>query len=265
MTTLDEFNGYGEEIQQRLYLRTFPIAVKLLEKIEDIPEAATRPKKDIGCHFALCQGFAMSRREGATVAFLKEDHWCYVPVVALGHAESPEFVLEGNIDYPDRMASLEAAKHIAKNADHLEYEKYVGIVSAPLKSATFEPDLVIIYCNSAQLRSLLSGMRYKDGYVVKSKLEPGGACVHSTVPVINTGECNVVVPCMGDRAVGLAQDDEMIFSVPKGKIEDLMLGLRHFDEAGVGFPIKFKMQPDYPIWPSYRKIGRMIGMDMPKS
>jgi len=28
----------------------------------------------------------------------------------------------------------------------------------------------------------------------------------------------------------LAQDDEMIFSIPKSKLEDLMLGLRYLDE-----------------------------------
>ena len=265
MTTLSDYNSYGEEIEKRLLLRTFPIAIKLLEKEKDIPETATRPKRDLSVHLGLCQGFAMSRREGATVAFLKEDHWCYVPVIAFGLAEPPEFVLEGHIDYPERIANLEAAKNIAKNAVHLEFERYAGIVSAPLKLTTFEPDLVIIYCNSAQLRSLLSGMRYKDGCRVTTTLEPGGACVQSTVPVIQSGECKVTVPCMGDRRLALAQDDEMIFSVPKGRLEDLMLGIRHFDEAGLGFPIKFTMRPEYPMTGSYRKVGKMIGMDIPTS
>jgi uncharacterized protein (DUF169 family) len=264
MTTLSEYNSYGEEIQKRLFLRTFPIAIKLLEEKEDIPEAATRPKRDLGFHLGLCQGFAMSRREGATVAFMKEDHWCYVPIIALGIAEPPEYVLEGNVEYPERISNLETAKNVAKNAVHLEYGRYAGIVSAPLKSTTFEPDLVIIYCDSAQLRSLLSGMKYKDGYVVTTALEPGGACIQSTVPVIRSGECKVSVPCMGDRMVGLAQDDEMIFSVPKGKLGDLMIGIRHFHEAGLGFPIKFTVRPDYQMMPKYKKVGKMIGMDIPK-
>ena len=74
----------------------------------------------------------------------------------------------------------------------------------------------------------------------------------------------VTVPCMGDRRRALAQDDEMIFSIPKERLEDLMLGIRHFDEAGLGFPIKFDMRPDYPMMESYLKVGKMIGMDMPE-
>jgi len=262
MPTLNDFNSYGEELEKRLLLKTFPVAIKLLEREGEIPEAATRPKRDIGCHIALCQGFSMSRREGAMMALLKEDQWCYVPIIAYGIAEPPNYVLEGNIEYPERIADLEAARSVVKNAPRLEYGKYVGIVSAPLKSTVFEPDLVIIYCNSAQLRSLLSGMRYKDGYRVTSTLEPGGACVQCTVPVILSGECQVTVPCMGDRRLALAQDDEMIFSVPKGRLEDLMIGIRHFDEAGVGFPVKFLTRPDYPLSDKYKKVGNMIGMEM---
>ena len=53
MTTLKNINSYGEEIERRILLRTSPIAVKLLEKEEDIPEGAVRPKRDLGCHLAL--------------------------------------------------------------------------------------------------------------------------------------------------------------------------------------------------------------------
>lgn len=262
MATLKELNGFGEELRNQLLLKTYPIAIKLLEKESEIPKEATRPKRDLGHHIALCQGFSMSRREGATVVMTKADHWCYVPVIALGHAESPEFVLEGNMDYPSRIADLETAKKIAKNAAHLDLGKYSAIVSAPLDSATFIPDLVTIYGDSAQLRFLLSAIRYKNGYRVTSLLEPGGACVQATVPVLKTGECNVAVPCMGDRTLALAQDDEMIFSIPTNKMDDLMAGMRHFDKTGPVSPIKFNMRFDYQLMESYKKTGRLVGLEM---
>ena len=262
MTSLRHFRNYGEELRERLRLKTYPIAVKMLKKETEIPKGAVRPKKDTGRHLALCQSFAMARREGTTVAMLKKDHWCYVPVIALGQAKTPDYILKGNMEYPARIANLKAAKNIAKNAIHLEYGKYVGIVAAPLKSTPFKPDLVIIYCNPAQLRFLLAGMRYKNGYQVTTTLEPGGACVNATVPVLLNGECKVTVPCMGDCRLALAQDDEMIFSVPGEKLEDLMAGIRHFDAEGAGYPIKYAMQLESPPSESYRKVGRMIGLDM---
>ena len=264
MPTLSDFNSYGEELERQLRLNTFPLAVKLLEKEEDVPEGSIRPKRDLGYHLFLCQGFAMSRREGKLVAMLKEDMWCYVPVIALGLAEPPEYYLAGHVDFPLRVRTLEAAKNLVDTSPRLEYGRYVGIVSAPLKTANFEPDLVVIYCNSVQLMTLLSGIRYKEGHQVTTTLSPGSACVYSTVPVIQDGKCQVAVPCGGDRRWAIAQDDEIVFSVPKEKLKDLMLGLRHFDESGPVLPIGFVMRPEATLPESYVKIGRMVGMEMDK-
>ncbi len=112
MPNLSEYNKYGEELEKRLQLKTFLFAVKLLKKAEDIPEGAVRPKKDLGSHLALCQGFSLSRRDGQTVAMMKEDNWCYAPMIALGFGEPPEHYLEGHTDFPARVTSLEAARNI---------------------------------------------------------------------------------------------------------------------------------------------------------
>ena len=224
MAAVSEFNKYGEELEARLLLKTSPIAIKMLKTEADIPKGAIRPRKDTGSHLDLCQGFAMSRRERAVVAMLKEDHWCYVPVIAHGLAEPPDYVLEGNIGL-----SLEGCGSTGRQGSGEEFPP-LGIWKihrhcvGPLRRADFQPDLVAIYCNSAQLRCLLVGIRYKKGYRVTSTLEPGGACVQCTVPVLKTGECQVALPCGGDRRNALAQDDELIFSVPAHLMEDLMAG-----------------------------------------
>ena len=263
MKAVSDFNRCGEELETRLLLRTSPIAIKMLEGEEDIPTGAIKPRKDLGVHLGLCQAFAKSRRERVTVAMLNGDNWCFLPVISLGLAKAPEFFLEGHTDFPERVADSEAAKNLARTFPRLEYGKYIGVVSAPLRSANFEPDLVVVYCNSAQLRCLLTGMKYRTGYVVTSHLDPGGACVHCTVPVLKSGECHVTVPCGGDRRRALAQDDEMIFSLPANRLENLMLGLRHFDETGFGYnQFAPDMRPDYPLPDLYVKVAKMLGMDM---
>ena len=52
MTKVSEINRFGEELEQLLLLQTSPIAVKMLEKEDDIPEGTVRPKKDRGYHLA---------------------------------------------------------------------------------------------------------------------------------------------------------------------------------------------------------------------
>jgi uncharacterized protein (DUF169 family) len=265
MLSLSDLNGFGEEIERRVQLRTSPIAIMLLKNERDIPAGAIRPKRDLGFHLALCQAFAMSRREKKTVAMLKEDQWCYLPVISFGFAAPPDFFLEGNTFVKFSVGDLKAAGELANALPRLEHGKYVGVVSAPLSTANFDPDMVVIYCNTNQLRCLLSGVKYKDGYLVKPTLDPSGACFQATVPVMQTGECQVTVPCGGDRAHALAQDDEMIFSIPKSRLEDLMFGLRHFDEVGRGYT-RFApdMRPEYPLSDLYLKAGQMVGIEVSK-
>ena len=80
------------------------------------------------------------------------------------------------------------------------------------------------------------GREYKEGYNLKCALSGHAACVYAVIPAIQTGECQVAVPCRGDHDRAMAGDDEMIFTVPKGRLEDLMLGLRHIESTGSKLP-----------------------------
>jgi hypothetical protein len=62
----------------------------------------------------------------------------------------------------------------------------------------------LVYCNTNQLRCLLSALKYKDGTIVNSSLDTSGACLQCTVPAIQTGKCQETVPCGADRASELA-------------------------------------------------------------
>lgn len=63
--------------------------------VPSVGDGAVRPKRDLDHHLALCQAFTLSRRNKSTVAMLKEDHWCYLPVIAFGLAQPPDFFREG--------------------------------------------------------------------------------------------------------------------------------------------------------------------------
>ena len=259
MSDLSIYREYGEELERRLRLKTFPIALKLLAKEVDIPKDAQRPLKDFGYHYALCQSFQLSRRDGVTIAMLKEDHWCFEPVVGYGLGEPPEFFLEGHNRYPRDVETLEAGKHYAEEFPRLEVGKYIGTVSAPLKTTSFEPDVVIIYCDSMQLSLLLLGREYRDGRNLKCALSGHAACVYGVVPSIQNGQYQVAVPCRGDHYFAMAGDEEMIFTVPKGRLEELMIGLREIEKTGSKLPKGYRFLPEYPMSQNYDKIAKLMG------
>jgi uncharacterized protein (DUF169 family) len=245
MATVKDFNRYGEELENLLGLHTSPIAAKMLEKEEDIPEGAIRPKKDRSYHLAQCQAFAMSRRERVTVAMLKEDNWCPGAVISYGLVPKPD----------------DPAARAQNTYECFEYGKYIGILTAPLKKAAFEPDVVIIYCDTNQLRIILLSLKMEDRPLVKSNFFPF-SCSHSIVPVMLNGEYWINLPDPGEYARALTIAGEMMFSVPRDRLAALVENLGQFDRNESGFAHEqMMMRPDFPQPELYREIFEAWGMD----
>ena len=260
MTTAKEYNSYGEELEELLKLRTSPIAVKMLEKEADIPKEAVRPKRDRGHHLAQCQAFALSRRRGETIAMLKEDNWCWAPLIGYGLVPPPDEKIISPMIYI--VKDMKAARKIAEGFPRLEHGKYIGILSAPLKTASFAPDLVLVYSNTAQLRSMLLAVKYKEGHLVKSQFDPIDSCVYSTVPVILNGQYRITLPDPGEYERAMAEEGEIILSVPPAKMEELVEGLRFFQERKLGYThLTMEMRPDFPQPPFYKELFKMWGLD----
>ena len=247
MTKLKDYNECGAELERLLLLRTSPIAVKMLEDEADIPEGAFRPKKDHGYHLAQCQAFAMSRRQKETVAMLTEDHWCWAPLMGYGLVEADEdFFSRSNISFPC-----------------LERGKYIGMVTAPLKTASFEPDLVLIYSNTAQLRTILMIAKYQEKVPIPSEFDPIDSCVYSVIPVLLNGKYRITIPDPGEYERAMAGEDEIIFSVPIDKLEPLVAGLKQREERNAGYTsFKMEMRPDFPRPAFYKDIFKKLGLDV---
>ena len=124
----------------------------------------------------------------------------------------------------------------------------------------------MIYSNNmAQLRHLLFSLRYLNGTQVTSTIDPIGSCVHSVVPSLLNGECEVTVPDPGDYERANAQDDEMILTVPTRRLKELMDGVYHFEKSGMGFRrFSYPVQPNFQQPPFYEEYFRKWGLDAPK-
>ncbi|MBN1855940.1 MAG: DUF169 domain-containing protein, partial [Dehalococcoidia bacterium] len=244
---LSTYHSYAEELERRARLKTYPIAIRLLREGEDVPEEMTRPKRDMGIHMSLCQAFEMSRRDGTPMAMLREDMWCPEPVIGFGLQEAPAYFIEGHNRYPRDVASQEAGHVYAEELPKLPTGMYTGVLSAPLHSTSFEPDVITIYCIPAQLSQLLLGHEYKDGHNLNCDLSSHAACVYGVVPVLQNGRSQVAIPCRGDRYSAMAEDDEMLLSVTPQGLQDLITALRYLETTGSVYPKGYRMHLEYPL------------------
>jgi uncharacterized protein (DUF169 family) len=264
MTSQTTFNTYGADLEKMLHLRTYPIAIKMLESESEVPEGAIRPKKDRGEHYAVCQAFSLARRQGMTMAMFLEDHWCFEPIISYGLVETPQDYLDGFTNSFFIADKEEAARH-AREMTRLPLGQYPGVVMGPLKTANFDPDLTMIYCNPAQLRHLLLSLRYLNGTLVTSTFDPIGSCVYSVIPPLQDGDCRIAVPDPGDFERAGADEDEMVFTVPTSRLKELMDGVYHFEEIGMGFRrFSLVMAADYQQPPFYEEYFKRWGLDARK-
>lgn len=241
--TLSDFNKYGEELENSLLLRTSPVAVKMLEKEADIPKEAFRPKRDGGYHIAQCQAFGMSRREGKTVAMLKEDHWCPTALMAYGIVPKPENM-----------------SMFGESFTSFEVGKYIGVATAPLKKASFTPDVVLIYLNPAQLRGVLLAAMYGNASQVSTHLFLP-SCGHCVVDPMLTGKYCVVLPDPGEYQRALTLEEEMILAVPRDKMSALTTGLRRGGRPYSHRDQYMSMHPDFEQPQFYKDMFKSWGLD----
>lgn len=263
-TSAAAMNAYGADLLNMLVLRTYPIAIKMLKNESEIPKGAVRPKKDLGTHYAACQAFGIVRRRGTTLAMFIEDHWCFEPIIAYGLVEPPEDFLQGS-GSAFFVQSKEGAKERSSNIALLPHGKYAGMVLAPLHKANFSPDLTMIYCNATQLRHMLFSYMNKNGRRVTSTLDPIWSCVHSIVPSLMKGTCEVTVPDPGDFERGGAGDDEMVFTVPSSQMKEFMDGVYHYEKMGMGYrSFGRDLRGDFQQPSFYQQYFKKWGLDTPK-
>jgi uncharacterized protein (DUF169 family) len=245
MTTLKEFNRCGEELERLMLLRTSPLAVKMLEKESDIPAGAVRPYRDRGIHLAQCQAFALSRRQKETIAMLKEDNWCFAALIAYGLVDKPKDPeLQRFLGFPT-----------------FPRDKYIGIVSAPLRTANFEPDVVIIYSNTAQLRNMLLPFHFGgEEELVDYHFFPP-ACAYQVIPVMNNGKLMVTLPDPGDYHRALAAEDEIILSVPAARMLKMLEGVKEVEKGDFAYSrANMYMLNDFPQPEFYQMLFKRWGL-----
>ena len=247
LPALKQFNNFGDEMESLVLLRSSPIAVKMLKSEADIPQGALRPKKDRNKHYAQCQVFSLSRRDRMTVAMLKDDNWCLGPLLAYGL-----------VDGSGTTGGNSKIQH-----KRFEYGKYVGILTAPLRSAVFEPDLVLIYSDTNQLRDMLLSLKEEEKPKVRANFFPQSCAFCITNPILDN-EYWINLPDPGEYVRALTQPGEMIFSIPKSKLSEFMEGIRKFYKESMYAHEQMMMEADFPQPDLYKKRFEAWGMEHSK-
>lgn len=237
----------NEAVTTYLRPQTFPLAVRMCQT-DELPERVRLPMRDLGFKVALCQAITMARRYGWVVAQALDDSSCSLGALSLGFLFPKEGWLDGS--FGETLGQdKETAAASAQNLPCLEYGRYSHVLMAPLERAVFEPQVVVVYGNPAQVMRLIQG-RLADGTSRLSFDVRGGAsCANCIALPIITDECQLVMPGPGERINCSAQDSEMAVAIPISKVDQVVSGLEAGHRSGIlryPTPNYLRFQPQHP-------------------
>lgn len=223
--------------------QTYPLAIKMLGNENEIPDDAKNPLRDFGVPFTLCQAIGLCRREDLTVVLDRDSQSCPIALAGLGFVRPQEYLSGKHVLAPINQ-SAEARKKIAETMPRFEFGKYSHILISPILKAAFDPDVILLYGNGAQVMRMIQAAVFESGGAVTSRSAGSGGCLLPIVASIQENECKYVLPGNGERRIGLVAHEEMAFAMPKSRFEEVVKGLS----------LTHKGKQTYPISPGYLKL-----------
>lgn len=227
---------------------SFPLAVRMVREGESLPERTKRPAADLGCQIAVCQTFSMARRYGWQMAVGQEDISCPLALTAFGFKNEPETFSCGEMCGGMFTQSDQVGAKTEAQVPKFSFQSYRFILTAPISRAAFEPDLYLIYGNSAQVMRMLTACLWKEGGYLTSRFSGRLDCADICIETMQTGRPQVVLPCYGDRVFGQTQDHEMALTLPAGMEQEIITGLEGTHKGGIRYPVPSFLQyePKFP-------------------
>jgi uncharacterized protein (DUF169 family) len=180
------------ELQTYLRPQTFPVAIRMLGPDEAIPERARRPARDFKKLSMSCQVIDMARRYGWTIALTREDHICSLGITAIGFDKPLPIYNVGTLCEGMYTETKEAGQRSEAAIDKFAPGEYHCVLVAPLDRATFEPHVVCVYANPAQVMRLTQAALWKRGGRLTSSFEGRAVCADIIVTTMKTGEPQVI-------------------------------------------------------------------------
>src|SRR3990170_3101905 len=226
-----------KELQFYIRPQSFPVAVRMLKPGEEIPEKAKRPARDFKKLSMNCQVIDMARRYGWMIALTREDHICSLGITALGFDRPTHLYNSGTLCEGIYTETAEAGQRSEAAVDKFAYGESSCLLVGPLDRAPYEPHVVVVYANPAQVMRLTQAALWKRGGKLTSSFGGRIDCSEIIVTTMKTDEPQVILPCSGDRIFGQTQDHEMAFTIPWSKMEEIVEGLQCTHAGGIRYPI----------------------------
>lgn len=244
---------FDEALKEHVRPDNFPVAVRMVKADEHLPERVKYPFKDMQIKIAVCQAIGMARRYGWVMAVGEEDLSCPLAAAVFGFRKAKASYFDGQACAGIYTETAEGGKLSEAGVAKYAYKEFAYVLAAPLHRTSFEPQVVVIYANPAQVLRLLTAALWRSGGRMTSSFGGRIDCAEEIIVPQRSGKCELVLPCYGDRIFSQTQDHEMAFAIPANRIEEIVEGLAGTHSGGIRYPIPSFLRYTGEFPPQYHR------------
>ncbi len=235
MRTSRDWGKVVRRMELLMRLKSFPVAFKLLEKKEALAEVPFLRR--MNHKVTLCQLITTVRTYDWTVGADLDDFISPMCPSIIGLTALPEVVRDGTFRSIVWTKTREDGRKFENSIPRLPAGKYQAAALAPLVYNPFDPDIVLIYGNPAQMILLINALQFEDYEVMEFYCVGESSCSDVIARCYLRGKPSLSIPCYGERRYGHAQDDELVMALPAGMMEKALRGLEALYKRGIRYPI----------------------------
>ena len=224
-------------IERLMRLKSFPVAFKLLEKKQSLAEIPFLRR--MSHKSTLCQMINLARNFDWTVGADKGDFISAMCPSIIGLAEILPYMADGTFRSIVWTKGRTDGKKYETGIPRLETGKYEAVALAPLVYNPFDPDIILIYANPAQMMLLINALQFEDYEVMQFFCVGESSCSDAIARCYLTGKPSLTIPCYGERRYGHAQDDELVMAIPAGMLDKAVKGMEALYRRGIRYPISY--------------------------
>ena len=233
--TKHDYEKITRTLETLLRVKTFPVALKLLA---DKAELDKNPYVRRWPHpLSLCQLITIVRTHDWTVGATAEELMSPNCRSIVGLEELPDYVVDGRMRAMVWVESQEDGKKCEAAIPRIMTGKYQAVVLAPMVYQPFDPDMVLIYANPAQMCLLLNALQFDSYERFDFHFSGETSCGDVIAQCHNTQKPALSIPCFGERRFGAAMDDELAMALPPDEYVRAVENLQKLYERGIRYPI----------------------------
>jgi dephospho-CoA kinase len=237
MKSQTDWKKVVRRIELLMRLKSFPVAFKMLKKKEELTQIPFIRRA--GHKISLCQLITQVRNSDWTVGAEADDFLSPECPSMLGLTDIPEVYRDGTARSMTWVRSRKDGAKYEASIPRLPLDSYEAVVMAPLVYEPFDPDIVLIYANPAQMMLLINSLQFEDYEVMQFYCVGETSCADAIVRCYLSGKPSMTIPCYGERRYGHAQDEDLVMALPADMTEKALRGMEALYRRGIRYPISY--------------------------